>query len=187
MTSSCLQDAEQVLLGQIASPDAAASVVVAVTSGLGLAPALQASLGLTAVQVIQKALHLFVIQSKKFLSTLLHSYCFWAVAHFIMVVLLENCAQPQLRQHIRPIKGYSSSSFCNCIDTFVWVKTWLFPQVVWVDSTGRTVLSCAPVEREASATRQLGSVSVPLVGWDRPANKVMLEWCLWLWAPAGHN
>lgn len=71
MTSSCLQDAEQVLLGQIASPDAAASVVVAVTSGLGLAPALQASLELTAVQVIQKALHLFVIQSK---NSCLHCY-----------------------------------------------------------------------------------------------------------------
>lgn len=39
---------------------------------------------------------------------------------------------------------------------------------------GRTVLSCAPVGKEGSATRQLGGVSVPLVGWDSPANKVTL-------------
>lgn len=62
MSFSCLQDAEQVLLAQTASPDAAASMAVAVTSGLGLAIALQATLEQTAVQVSRKALHLFVIQ-----------------------------------------------------------------------------------------------------------------------------
>lgn len=39
----CLQDVEQGLLGQSASPDAAASMGVAVTSGLGLATVLLAS------------------------------------------------------------------------------------------------------------------------------------------------
>ncbi len=54
----CLQDVEQELLGQTASPDAAASMVVAVTSGLGLATALLASLELTAAQVSQENLAL---------------------------------------------------------------------------------------------------------------------------------
>lgn len=63
-------------------------------------------------------------------------------------------------------------TYCICVCTFVWMKTWLFPQGVWVATMGRTVLSCAPVEKEDSATQQLGSVSVSLVGWDSPASKV---------------
>lgn len=46
-------DVEQELLGQTASPDAAASMVVAVTSGLGLATVLLASLESTATQAVQ--------------------------------------------------------------------------------------------------------------------------------------
>lgn len=61
----CLQDVVQVLLGRTASPDAAASMVVAVTSGLELAIVLLASLELTAAQVSQETLHLFVIQNEK--------------------------------------------------------------------------------------------------------------------------
>lgn len=38
---------------------------------------------------------------------------------------------------------------------------------------GKTVQSCAPVGKEANATKQLGSVSAPLVRWDSPAKKVM--------------
>lgn len=99
---------------------------------------------------------------------------------------LENCEQPQLRQPMRPMKErHSSSSFCICIYTFVWMKTCLFLQVVWADTTGRTVLSCAPVERGASATQQLGSVTVPLAGWVSPANKV--KRCLRLWARAAER
>lgn len=55
------------------------------------------------------------------------------------------------------------------------MKTCLFPQVVRVGTMGRTVLSCAPVGKEVSATQQLGSVSALLVGWDSPANKVCLD------------
>lgn len=65
---------------------------------------------------------------------------------------------------------------CSC----VWMKTCSSLQVVWVDSMGRTALNCAPVGKEGSATQLLGSASVPLVGWDSPANKVTLCWCLWL-------
>lgn len=36
------------------------------------------------------------------------------------------------------------------------------------------MLSCAPVGKEGSATQQLGSVYVPLVGWDSPVNKLVL-------------
>lgn len=53
----CLQDVEQGLLGQTANPDVAASMVVAVTSGLGLATVLLASLEPTAAQVSQETLH----------------------------------------------------------------------------------------------------------------------------------
>lgn len=60
------------------------------------------------------------------------------------------------------------------------MKTCLFPQVVWVGTTGRTVQSSAPVGREGSATQLLGGASVPLVGWDSPANKVTMNWRLWL-------
>lgn len=56
----CLQDVEQGLLDQTVSPDAAASMVVAVTSGLGLATVLLASSELNAAQVSQKVLHFFV-------------------------------------------------------------------------------------------------------------------------------
>lgn len=61
----CLQDVEQGLLGQTASPDAAASTEAAVTSGPGLATVLLASLVLTAAQVSQEAFHLFVLQNEK--------------------------------------------------------------------------------------------------------------------------
>lgn len=60
----CLQDVEQGPLGQTASPDAAASMVVAVTSGRGLATVLPASLELTAAQVSQEASHLFGVQDE---------------------------------------------------------------------------------------------------------------------------
>lgn len=56
----CVQDVEQELLDQTASPDAAASTAVAVTSGLGLATVLQALLELTAAQVSQETLLLCV-------------------------------------------------------------------------------------------------------------------------------
>lgn len=51
-------------------------------------------------------------------------------------------------------------------------------QVVLVDTLGRSVLSHAPVERADSATRPLGGVTAPPVGWDSPANKVTLKWLL---------
>lgn len=51
-------------------------------------------------------------------------------------------------------------------------------QVVRVDTLGRTVLSRAPAERADSATRPLGGVTAPPVGWDSPANKVTLKWRL---------
>lgn len=41
----------------------------------------------------------------------------------------------------------------------------------------RIVRSRAPVGREASATQSLGSVNVPLGGWDSPANKVIQTMC----------
>lgn len=174
MSSSCLQDAEQVPLGQTASPDAAASMVVAVTLGLGLAIALQASLERIAVPVSQKALHLFVIQWKVLVYTVTqllflggcspHHSCFigklWAatteVAHTVykrIFIFLFLCLH-----------------WYFCVNE----GSDILLQVVWVGTTGRTALSCAPVEREASATLQQGSVSVPLVEWDSPANKVML-------------
>lgn len=61
----CLQDVEQGLSGQTASPDAAASTVVAVTSGLGLVTVRLALLELTAAQVSQETLHLFVLLNEK--------------------------------------------------------------------------------------------------------------------------
>lgn len=55
------QDADQALLGQTVGPDAAASTVVAVTSGLGLAPALLASSGLSVAQVSQETKRLLEV------------------------------------------------------------------------------------------------------------------------------
>ena len=52
------------------------------------------------------------------------------------------------------------------------MNTFLFPQAVQAGIMGRTVLRCAPVGKEGSATQLLESVSVPLVGWDSPASKV---------------
>ena len=81
-----------------------------------------------------------------------------------------------VRQNELEIFSVRNVGICSC----AWMKTCLFLQVVWVDSTGRTALNCAPVGKEGSATQLLGSASVPLVGWDSPANKVTPCWCLWL-------
>lgn len=54
------------------------------------------------------------------------------------------------------------------------MKMSYYIQVVQVGTMGRIVPSCAPVEKEGSATQQPGGVSVQLVGWDSPANKVRL-------------
>lgn len=102
----CLQDAEQGLLGQTVSPDAAASMVVAVISGLGLATVPLASLELTAVQVSQKTLHLFILQNV-FLHSfiiMIWSYCFWDVGRFSIILVLENSGEPRLRRPTRPMK-----------------------------------------------------------------------------------
>ncbi len=37
------------------------------------------------------------------------------------------------------------------------------------------MLRCVCVEREDSATQRLGGVTVPLVEWDLPANKVYIS------------
>lgn len=57
-------------------------------------------------------------------------------------------------------------------------ETCLITQAVRVDTTGKTVVSCAPVETEGNATQQMGRASVPPVGWDSPANKVTLYGCI---------
>lgn len=95
----CLQDVEQELLGQTASPDAAASTVVAVTSGLGLATVLLASLEPTATQVSQETLHLFVLVN--------HCGgppCTPLLPLLRVAVVLGNSGQPQLRQPAKSIK-----------------------------------------------------------------------------------
>lgn len=62
----------------------------------------------------------------------------------------------------------------------MWLEASSLWQVVHMGTTGRTVLSCAPVGKEASATQQLAGVSAALVGWDSPVSKVRLNWCLLL-------